>query len=75
MIYRISEIVADVDLPENQDFKTWKDTGPICLAPSKAIFGANSAGKSSLGHLLLALQRTGLSTDPKRALQLSDATS
>ena len=39
------------------------------------IFGANSAGKSSLGHLLLALQQTARSTDRKRALHLGDATS
>ena len=36
------------------NFKAWKNTGPIRLAPLTVIFGANSAGKSSLGHLLLA---------------------
>jgi hypothetical protein len=39
------------------------------------IFGANSAGKSSLGHLLLALKQTALSTDRKRALHLGDGNS
>jgi hypothetical protein len=39
------------------------------------IFGANSAGKSSLGHLLLALQQTARSTDRKRALHLGDSAS
>lgn len=58
-----------------QNFKAWKDTGPIRLAPLTVIFGANSAGKSSLGHLLLALQQTARSTDRKRALHLGDATS
>lgn len=55
-----------------KNFKAWKDTGPIRLAPLTVIFGANSAGKSSLGHLLLALKQTALSTDRKRALHLGD---
>lgn len=54
------------------NFKAWKDTGPIRLAPLTVIFGANSAGKSSLGHLLLALKQTVLSTDRKRPLHLGD---
>jgi len=55
-----------------KNFKAWKDTGPIRLAPLTVIFGANSAGKSSLGHLLLALKQTVSSTDRKRALHLGD---
>jgi hypothetical protein len=39
------------------------------------VFGANSAGKSSLGHLLLALQQTARSTDRRRALHLGDTSS
>jgi len=58
-----------------KNFKAWKDTGPIRLAPLTVIFGANSAGKSSLGHLMLALQQTARSTDRKRALHLGDASS
>jgi hypothetical protein len=58
-----------------KNFKAWKDTGPIPLAPLTVIFGANSAGKSSLGHLLLALKQTALLTDRKRALHLGDANS
>jgi predicted ATPase len=57
-----------------QNFKSWRDTGSVRLAPLTVIFGANSAGKSSLGHLLLALKQTALSTDRKRALNLGDAT-
>ncbi len=57
-----------------QNFKAWRDTGKITLAPLTLIFGANSAGKSSLGHLLLALKQTALSTDRRRALNLGDAT-
>lgn len=55
-----------------KNFKAWKDTGPVRLAPLTVIFGANSAGKSSLGHLLLGLKQTALSTDRKRALHLGD---
>jgi predicted ATPase len=55
-----------------QNFKAWKDTGPVRLAPLTVIFGANSAGKSSLGHLLLALKQTALSVDRRRALHLGD---
>lgn len=55
-----------------QNFKAWKDTGPVHLAPLTVIFGANSAGKSSLGHLLMALKQTTLLTDRKRAIHLGD---
>lgn len=55
-----------------RNFKAWKDTGRVRLAPLTVIFGANSSGKSSLGHLLLALKQTVLSTDRKRPLHLGD---
>jgi hypothetical protein len=55
-----------------ENFKAWKNTGKIHLAPLTVIFGANSAGKSSLGHLLLALKQTAISTDRQRALHLGD---
>ncbi|HRH92764.1 MAG TPA: AAA family ATPase, partial [Agitococcus sp.] len=58
-----------------KNFKAWQDTGDVRLAPLTVIFGANSAGKSSLGHLLLALKQTVLSVDRKRALQLGDENS
>lgn len=58
-----------------QNFKAWKDTGEIRLAPLTLLFGTNSAGKSSVGHLLLALKQTVLSTDQKRALHLGDKNS
>lgn len=58
-----------------RNFKAWRDTGAVRLAPLTVIFGANSAGKSSLGHLLLALQQTARSTDRKRALHLGDSAS
>lgn len=55
-----------------QNFKAWSDTGKIRLAPLTVIFGTNSSGKSSLGHLLLALKQTVQMADRKRALQLGD---
>jgi len=55
-----------------KNFKAWHDTGRIALAPLTIIFGANSAGKSSLGHWLLALKQTALSADRHRALHLGD---
>jgi hypothetical protein len=58
-----------------QNFKAWRDTGPVRVAPLTVIFGENSAGKSSLGHLLLALKQTALLTDRRRALHLGSADS
>ena len=55
-----------------KNFKAWQDTREMRLAPLTVVFGTNSSGKSSLGHLLLALKQTVLSTDRKRALHLGD---
>ncbi|MCW5657113.1 MAG: DUF3696 domain-containing protein [Burkholderiaceae bacterium] len=55
-----------------KNFKAWQDTGDMRLAPLTVVFGTNSSGKSSLGHLLLALKQTVQSTDRKRALHLGD---
>jgi predicted ATPase len=58
-----------------KNFKAWKDTGDVRLAPLTVVFGTNSAGKSSLGHLLLALKQTAASSDRKRALHTGDESS
>lgn len=58
-----------------KNFKAWKDTGDVRLAPLTVLFGANSAGKSSLGHLLLALKQTAASADRRRALHTGDESS
>lgn len=58
-----------------KNFKAWKDTGDVRLAPLTVLFGANSAGKSSLGHLLLALKQTASSADRRRALHTGDESS
>jgi len=55
-----------------KNFKAWKDSGEIRLAPLTVLFGTNSAGKSSLGHLLLALKQTAASADRRRALHTGD---
>lgn len=54
------------------NFKPWEDSGEIPLAPLTLIFGANSIGKSSLGHLLTALQQTLASSDRKQAFRFGD---
>ena len=48
-----------------QNFKGWKDTGQIRMAPLTIFFGANSSGKSSIGHLLLLLKQTVDNPDRK----------
>ena len=51
-----------------QNFKAWKDTGALRLAPLTVFFGTNSAGKSSLGQLLLMLKQTAQLPDRSRVL-------
>ncbi len=41
-----------------QNFKGWKDTGVIRMAPISLFFGANSSGKSSIGQFLMMLKQT-----------------
>lgn len=58
-----------------QNFKAWRDTRAVRLAPLTVIFGTNSSGKSSLGHLLMALKQTAQLADRRRALHLGDENS
>jgi predicted ATPase len=55
-----------------RNFKAWKDSGEIRVAPLTVLFGTNSAGKTSIPQLLLLLKQTAESTDRQRALQLGD---
>ncbi len=55
-----------------QNFKSWKDTGEIELAPITGFFGANSSGKSSILQFLLMLKQTMESTDRQRVLHTGD---
>ncbi len=48
-----------------QNFKGWKDTGTIHMAPISLLFGANSSGKSSIGQFLMMLKQTIESPDRK----------
>lgn len=57
-----------------RNFKAWRDTGPVRLAPLTVIFGANSSGKSSLGQLLRLLKQTAASSNPHQALDLATPT-
>ncbi len=41
-----------------QNFKIWKDTGNIQMAPITLFFGSNSSGKSSIGQFLMMLKQT-----------------
>lgn len=41
-----------------KNFKSWKDSGKIELAPLTGFFGTNSSGKSSLLQTLLLLKQT-----------------
>jgi energy-coupling factor transporter ATP-binding protein EcfA2 len=40
------------------NFKSWKDSGEVKLAPLTGFFGTNSSGKSSLLQMLLLLKQT-----------------
>lgn len=55
-----------------KNFKAWRDTGPLKLAPLTVILGANSVGKSSLGHLLTALKQTTLASHITQPVDFGD---
>jgi predicted ATPase len=52
-----------------KNFKAWRDTGPVRLAPVTMLLGTNSSGKSSLIQSLLLLKQTALS--PDRSIHLN----
>lgn len=56
------------------NFKAWRDTGSIRLAPITVFFGSNSSGKSSVNQFLLLLKQTAQSPDRKRVLHFGDKT-
>lgn len=51
-----------------KNFKGWKDTPGIRLAPVTVFFGTNSAGKTSLLQSLLLLKQSAESADRNRVL-------
>jgi predicted ATPase len=50
------------------NFKAWKDSGQIPLAPLTVIVGLNNSGKSSILHGILALKQTAQSQDARPVL-------
>lgn len=52
------------------NFKIWRTTGPIRLAPITLLLGTNSSGKSSLIQSLLLIRQTVQSDDPNVDLNL-----
>lgn len=57
-----------------KNFKAWRDTGDVKLAPLTLLFGTNSSGKSSLHQMLLMLRQTAESSDRRRVLHTGSAT-
>lgn len=57
-----------------RNFKGWRDSGAIRVAPLTLLFGGNSAGKTSVPQLLLMLRQTLESPDRQRVLHLGDRT-
>jgi predicted ATPase len=58
-----------------QNFKAWRNTGDLRLAPLTIFFGTNSSGKSSIGQFLMMLKQTAASPDRNRVLHPGDANS
>ena len=53
-----------------ENFKSWRDTGDLRLAPLTGLFGTNSSGKSSILQILLMLGQTAESLDRNTVLDL-----
>ncbi len=58
-----------------KNFKIWKDTGPIKMAPLTVLFGTNSSGKSSIEQFFLMLKQTMESSDRKIVVYPGDQNS
>lgn len=54
------------------NFKIWRTTGPLRLAPLTLLLGTNSSGKSSLIQSLLLIRQTIKSDDPNIDLNLGN---
>lgn len=55
-----------------RNFKSWRDTGDLEIAPLTGLFGTNSSGKTSILQLLLMLKQTVESPDRRRVLHFGD---
>lgn len=58
-----------------KNFKSWKDSGVVNLAPLTGFFGTNSSGKSSLLQMLLLLKQTAERKDAEEVIYWGDADS
>ena len=58
-----------------QNFRAWKETGEVRLAPLTVLFGTNSSGKTSLTQFLMMLKQTIESPDRRRVLHPGDRNS
>ena len=58
-----------------QNFKSWKDSGKVELAPLTGFFGTNSSGKSSLLQMLLLLKQTAERPDVEEVIFFGDENS
>lgn len=55
-----------------ENFKIWRSTGPVRLAPITLLLGTNSSGKSSLIQSLLLIRQTVKGDDPNLDLNLGN---
>ena len=55
-----------------KNFKSWKDSGEVKLAPLAGFFGTNSSGKSSLLQMLLLLKQTADHPDLEEVIFFGD---
>lgn len=53
-----------------ENFKSWRDTGRVRLAPVTMFFGSNSSGKTSVLQSLLLMRQTAESSDRKRVFEM-----
>ncbi len=58
-----------------KNFKSWKDSGEVKLAPLTGFFGTNSSGKSSLLQMLLLLKQTAERKDVEEVIFFGDESS
>jgi len=56
-----------------KNFKCWRDTKPVKMAPLTVLFGTNSSGKSSIEQFFLMLKQTMDSSDRKIVIYPGDA--
>ena len=58
-----------------KNFKSWRDSGEVKLAPLTGFFGTNSSGKSSLLQMLLLMKQTAERSNAEEVIFFGDETS